>query len=248
MDKSKTILFCSIALSMFLLAGCTKAISLTEDESKLISSYAAGRILNYSEDSDGRITPPWITTAPAEPSSAAAAEQTEAPGSGNMTNSGNAAQSLPDNSQNLAPEAPVTEKVSLSDLYDITGLRMSYHSYEFCRQYPKNSAYSAAIAEHSEVLLAVKFSLTNTSNKTVSVDMSEKWDFQYPLTIQDRTFLPERVVLGVDNVLNHLKTNIKAGKSIRTVLIYALPKNQRNAKGITLNIQEGNRVAEVIIK
>ncbi len=227
--------------------GCVEAIELSEDEGRLVSRYAAGRILNYSEQSDGRLTPPWITAAPVQPPDAA---DYKTPAPGEVSDSGNQLQSAaPLNpSQNADLEEPVAlEKVTLSELFDIMGIKVSYHTHEFCKQYPKGTAYGP-IAGQSETLLAVKFKLKNTSSRAVSVNISKMRRLQYLLAIQNQTYSPEQHILGVENVLNSLRTGIKAGKSIDAVLIYTLPNRLKNADDIILNMQNNNKEAEVIIK
>jgi hypothetical protein len=222
---------------MCLLIGCAKAVNLTEEEGKLISRYAAGKILNYSEEYDGNITPPWRLPSPIPtPAVLTPSPEPTAP----------APQVTPSQSETSEEPATLTQ-TTLNELYNIEGIHFSYNTHEFTKQYPKKSA-APEIAGMKEVFLIAKFRALNTSNRSIRLNTAGREQIQYALTVEGETYFPELMALGIDNrILNAYNANIKAGQSDEIVLIYELPSRMRNSKDIQLSISENGKEVKVIV-
>lgn len=253
MKNKKIILFCILMGSMFTLGGCGDAIDLTDNESDLISRYAAGCLLDSSEVYDGRLE--LMTKAPDDTRLAtetatddpiADVEQNDLPTTASEPTATPSQVSPSTPNQSTEPGASNKKNVTLDDIYKISGLTFSYNSYGYYKQYPKKNSVIQVYASRGKTLLVVKFRVKNTSGKTRSVNLVVRDQIVYALKAGGNTYLPEFAVL--DDALTFLMEKIKPGKTIEAVLVYSLPKGLKNTKGLSLRIQENEKEAVVLLK
>ncbi len=244
-----------LLVSAAALSGCMGVKDLSEEKEDMIAEYAAGVLLQYSDQYDRRlITEEKAADASSTADAAATADPTATPaptesgGSGSSSSSG--ASSGSDSSSDSdssggsgdgdSQETPEST-VSLNKLYRVKGLDFSYDSYEFRNQYG-----GTVQAEKGQVLLVVHFDVRNTSGRKKKVSLAKR-QISYGLTVDGSEYQPQFVIL--DNMgLNHLITTIPAGKNEDAVLIYRLAKARRSASDITLRIQDGGKTAIIKLK
>ena len=237
--------------SAAVLSGCMGVKDLSEENEDMIAEYAAGVLLQYSDQYDRRLiteTQEETKTSPtADAAATAPPAKTESGGSGGSSSSdassGSDSPSDSDSSGRGGEASGETPEstVSLNKLYHVKGLDFSYDSYEFRKQYG-----STIQAEKGQVLLVVHFDVRNISGRKKKVILA-KGQISYGLTADGSEYQPQFVIL--DNMgLNHLSTTIPAGKNEDAVLIYRLAKARRSASDITLRIQDGGKTAIVKLK
>ncbi len=237
--------------SAAVLSGCMGVKDLSEENEDMIAEYAAGVLLQYSDQYDRRLiteTQEETKTSPtADAAATAPPAKTESGGSGGSSSSdassGSDSPSDSDSSGSGGEASGETPEstVSLNKLYHVKGLDFSYDSYEFRKQYG-----STIQAEKGQVLLVVHFDVRNISGRKKKVNLAKR-QISYGLTADGSEYQPQFVIL--DNMgLNHLSTTIPAGKNEDAVLIYRLAKARRSASDITLRIQDGGKTAIVKLK
>lgn len=248
--KSGLLAGCFILVAVSL-SGCG-VIKLTDKESDLIAQYAAGALLNHTETYEDRliVSPVTETALVTEPTmEPIATEQpvptdlpvaTDPPAS---TESPAETQKPGDSALSESTEEPMT---SLNELYQVAGMDIAYKSYKFCNEYPEKSGSYQISASEDEILLVVKFKVTNTTSKKKRINLINR-QISYEMTADESQYKPTISVLE-NGGLNFLDTKIKAGASEEAVLIYALPKKNRDAQAISIIVAEGNQKAKVVLR
>ena len=252
---------------VFILGGCMNVQDLTEKESEMIAEYSAGLLLQYSDQYERRLikknpagvneiaqpsavpsetAPPAVpeeTPVPAAPETPEGEPGTEGAGSQDTSMEG------PDAASGQSVEEDNTDKVSLNDLFHIKGLDFSYRSYQFCDKYPKGGDGIIPItAGKDETLLVVHFQIRNKSGAKKKVSLGRRANnISYKLKVDGSEYEPGISILK-NTGLNYLNTKIRKGGKEDAVLVYTMSKERRQASGITLRIQEGNKAVDLQLK
>lgn len=248
--KSGVLAGCFILVAVSL-SGCG-VITLTDKESDLIAQYAAGALLNHTETYGDRliVTPVSEAAVSAEPTVEPVVteipETTQEPVATETPNE----TSLPAETQAPAdgtlPDATEEPTVSLNELYQVAGMDITYNRYEFCNEYPKKSDSYQISANKDEILLVVKFKVTNTTSKKKRINLINR-QISYEMSADESRYKPTISVLE-NGGLNFLDTKIKPGASEEAVLIYAVPKKVRDAQSIGITVAEGDNKSKVILR
>ncbi len=252
MKKEKWIAACFITGCLFVLTGCIGTTELSEDESNLISRYAAGVLLNHSEEYQGRLaadsvpveaspiptimpTPevavetPFVTN---EPSKQGTEGET----------GGNSEIGQSDTVQDITDKRNVNTE-NFGDIYKLKGIDFSYTGYTFCESYPKNDSIYQIVSNEEESLLVVKFKVHNATSKKKSVNLIKR-KINYELDADGSTYKPTISMLE-NGGLNFLKTKLKAGRKEEAVLIYSVPQKVKKAQSLSIFVSDGKQTANV---
>lgn len=237
--KHIRILSLLLIVSMISLTGCMNVKDMSEEKSGLVAEYAAGVLLRYSDQYEHRlITRDQLEDQGVEaPATPVAANPTETP----------AVSVVPDAPQTSgeAPEPTVEEvpEVSLDELYQLSGIEVSYDSCEFTKRYGN----SEIRAEEGETLFVVTFALKNVSGAGKKVNLMDRREIQYTLDMDGNQYFPGISMLS-NGGLAYLETTIKKGKTEKAVLIFRMDQERTAASSATLTIEEGSRKATVKLK
>ena len=250
-----------LLISAAALSGCMGVKDLSEEKEDMIAEYAAGVLLQYSDQYDRRLftkekeeaktsstadaataLPTADPTATPAPTGSGGSDGSSSSGDSDAS-SGSDSSSDSDSSGGRGGDSQETPEptVPLNKLYHVKGLDFSYDSYEFRNQYG-----GTVRAEKGQVLLVVHFDVRNTSGRKKKVSLAKR-QISYGLTVDGSEYQPQFVIL--DNMgLNHLITTIPAGKNEDAVLVYRVAKARRSASDIKLRIQDGGKTAIVKLK
>lgn len=252
MKRKNGIMAGVIILIVTCLSGCG-VTTLTEKESDLIAQYSAGILLNYTETYGDRLLPETIgqkeesldgTASPAVPVQTNQPQATATPIANPKETEVPEAMDKPESLE--TPDETAVPTVELNDLYQLPGVEISYHNYEFTNEYPKDSESYQISASQDEILLVVKFKVKNTTSKKKAVNLLNR-QISYELQADTSKYKPTISVLE-NGGLNFLDTKIKSGASEEAVLVYALPKKVRDAKSISVTVNEAGKQSVVTVR
>ena len=223
------------------LTGCASVPDLSDKDSEMISQYIAGAVLNgadnykyafnYDKSLLERTPVPTPETGEQEPGSTS-------PGTvmaGNQGGSGN--------SQAGGSTMPVTQKASLSEVYNVAGISVNPVSYET----KKNiiTSYSSIYADNGKKLVIVSFRFKNTSSGAKKVNLARK-DISYSLTIGGESYGAPMFTIAEGDMLS-FNEKIAAGKSKKGVLIFQVDSSVK-VKNIVVKAVKENKEATVSVK
>lgn len=229
------------------LTGCASVPDLSDKDSEMISQYIAGAVLNgsdnykYAFNYDKSLLEPTPVPTPEpapEPETGEQEPGSTSPGTvmaGNQGGSGN--------SQAGGSTMPVTQKASLSEVYNVTGINVNPVSYET----KKNilTSYSSISADNGKKLVIVSFRFKNTSSGAKKVNLARK-DISYSLTIGGESYGAPMFTIAEGDMLS-FNEKIAAGKSKKGVLIFQVDSSVK-VKNIVVKAVKGNKEATVSVK
>lgn len=237
--KHTRILCFLLIVSMISLTGCMDVKDMSEEKTGMVAEYAAGVLLRYSDKYEHRlITREQLakqeketgeTSAPAE----SIATPTVSPASDGSRTSG----------EPQEPETSEVPEVSLDELYQLKGIKVSYDSCKFTKQYGN----SEIRAMEGETLFVVTFALKNVSGAGKKVNLMDQRDIQYTLDVDGNQFFPGVNILP-NGGLNYLETTIKKGKTEKAVLIFRMDQDRTSASSVNLTIEENNKKTSIKLK
>lgn len=250
--KKKNYLFCgALLLCVGLFSGCAGAIDLTEEESDLIARYAAGALLNQTEDyanrlvKDDKSQSPELSQSPS-PSPASASPEVSASPEASETPEASTPPVVPEAISVPENTEPEVKSVAMDEIYKLKGISFEYTGYEFCTEYTKKSSAFEIVANKEEVLCVAKFKVKNNTSKTKSVNLIGR-EISYFMNADDSEYRPTISMLE-NGGLNFLKTKIKSGKSEEAVLVYSVPRKVKEANNLSIHIKEGEQESLVQLK
>lgn len=240
MKRLLVIILCILSIT---LTGCIKEVPLNEEQTDIIAEYMASRLLEY----DKKYTPSLISYHELYKTDDSNEDDTQ-PVSGDN----------PDIGEDDRDNKPIIEDSSSSDMstgkeYTLTevikepGFEVQYTGYQFTDTYPKdetNLVFSVDPREGYQ-LLVVDFTIKNTTDKDKTIDLS-KASIQYQLDINVGTIYKPLFAL-LENNLQYIKLNIKAGEKIPAVLIFEVNKNI-DMSDINLIVSRDSRTEIIEIK
>lgn len=236
MVNRQNILLLCLCFSVFGLVGCTSAKNLTEEEQDMIAEYSAGVLLQHEEKYEQRLIKQDAapTQEPTAEPAAVTPVPTVTPASG-------------EESQSEDEEEKLNE-ISLDQLYHVDGLKVTYDSYLFCKEYPKKSNAFQMTAKKGERLMIVRFNVQNTTSKVLKVNLLKR-EIGYSLEIDGETYEPT-IAIQKNGGLNYLKTSLEPGKSEEAIVVYNIPKEKAEAakESLVITVRDGDNVSKVQIK
>lgn len=206
----KVIIGLLVLLCMAALTGCGKNdISLTNEENDLVAEYIAGTLLKYSYDNEWKYQKlntaqkTGVTTTAGTNSSTQTPSQSQAGNSQKPTASSSSAASTTTVSASGAAGTTSTDLMgSLPSALGLSGVTVKYKDYVTGSSYPSD-AYVSVPAQSGCEVVAVEFTLTNTSGQAVTLNSSG-----------NVTFKLEVGGTGVGNYASILKNDITALKNV----------------------------------
>ncbi len=237
MLKKKSILLLCLCSSMCMLVGCAGSRDLSEEQRDVIAEYSAGVLLQHYSGYSRKLEK-QEGMAPVETEQPAAAipeptKQPEAPADQSAEESG-------------TEEEEIVNEVSLDDLYQVEGMKVSYDSYVVCKSYPKKSSMFQLTAKKGKRLLIVRFQVKNATSKKLKVDLVKR-KISYSLDMDGTVYDPS-IAIQENGGLNFLKTNLKPGASESAILVYEIPEDAKEANSLVLTVKDKQNVSTIQVK
>ncbi|MGN0306584.1 MAG: hypothetical protein ACI4DN_00055 [Lachnospiraceae bacterium] len=243
---------CSLGLA---LTGCGdlnvgQELTMTEEEQKLVTEYAANILMKYNAGSNMRVLSGRELLL-AEAQEEAQKEQEEkrqqlaeeyqnSQGTKNVT-------TVSGNSSLGSSEAEMTAIEDLGSFFAFDSLSIVYQDYEITDSYGQGDEeiMMAMDATAGKKLLVAHFAVTNNSSETVQLDvLSREGKFRLKA---DGTTLQSQYTLLL-NDLSMYKGDIEAGAVVDTVLIFELSQEQAEAESLSLLITLGDQRGSITLK
>lgn len=219
-----------------LLTACGAQVpDLSDADNNVAAQYVAGALLKYDKayddslDYDHSLLKPTPKPTPKPAAVATAAPQQSDEQGGNQGGS-----------ENQGVEART--KVSLSELYGVSGVKVKAVSYEVANTY--GESYAVCMPHSGNKLVVVKFRVSNDSGKKKKVNLA-KAGLSPNLKVNGESFgLPLQSIVRGD--LQYFNTTIPAGGRKQGVLIFEVKKSVE-VKNVAVQFVKGSREAEVSV-
>ena len=183
--------------------GCSYNVpDLSNVDNDLAGQYVADALLRYDKHYDGALEKSTAATTKAP------AGSTSPNGNGDSSNGGEGAQTA-------------LKSVSLSDIYGVSGVTVKGNTYQVTSSY--GTSYAVCQARKGKKLIAVNFTVSNTSKSDKKVNFQKK-GVQAELLL-DGESAGGPLLSIVDGDLQSFNTKISAGKRKQGVLIFEIDKS-----------------------
>lgn len=232
--KKRKIVLCGVTAALAL-TGCGATVpDLTQEETEIISEYAAGILMKYDKDNGSRLVdlsrqeePQEETVPDAEPSvqapesDVAAAETEEAPGGTGEPGPAENNATVIDQSQTEAMPA-----ASIEEYYGISDFTFAYTGCELIDSYPEDSGEEGAVyftmdATEGMKLLVAKFNVTNQSGSEQTLNMMEH-RAKFKLAVNGDAGKHVLTTMLLNDMQNY-NAQVAAGETVELVSIIEVP-------------------------
>ncbi len=227
----------------FVLTGCENRIpEMTEEENALITEYAAGLLLKYHSDYEGKLVD---TSVPPEVEPIVPEPIVEDVVSDNSTES--AADEVVSSN---TTEEPVKPSLSIAQVLGTDGFDIMYRSFEVCDNYPSTESspeelFFSMKAGRGNKLLVLKLNITNVSPQEMMFDTLGMTDLDCKIIINGNN-TQRAYVSMLENDFMAVSRNFVAGESYEAVIITEMPEADAQAvTSATLQLKNGERETTV---
>ena len=254
--RNKTVcvllLICNL---IFVMTGCGNRIpEMTEEENALITEYAAGLLLQYHADYNGRLVdtsvPPEIDPVAQEPivdetvSENTVEEDIQKPDS----------EMVSDNSTSSGEGADAVPQLSIAQVIGVDGLDIVCSGYEVSDSYPgaedemsEENMLFAMRAGIGNKLLVVKINVSNLSNSEATLNTISMTDLKCKLLINGNK-KQNAYVSMLDNDLMMIDHVFAPGESLEAVVVTEMPEDEATQiTSVELSVQRGDDLATVSV-
>ena len=217
-----------------LLTACGAQVpDLSETDNNVAAQYVAGALLKYDKAYDDSLDydhsllkpTPKPTPTPMPVEDTPSEQQGDGQGSSN----------------NQSVEART--KVSLSELYGVSGVKVKAVSYEVTNSYGEN--YAVCMPHSGNKLVVVKFRISNDSGKKKKVNLAKAGLSQNLMLSGQGYGSPQQSIVRGD--LQYFNTTIPAGGRKQGVLIFEVNKSV-DVKNVAVQFVKGSREAQVSVR
>jgi len=214
--------------------GCMKEYDIPEDKSDAVAEYMAGLLLNSDDDYDQKLIDPYDMT---EVSSSDNRDfQTPA----TADNTDKTDTQLSDGNNDIDTSYTLNEVIG-NDTFTI-----NYKSYKITDIFSDDSddAYFVLTSRNGYELLAVSFDVMNTTKSTQHFSLNNK-EISYQLR-SDSSTVSEPLLTLLENDMQFIDLDIKAGKTIKGQLVFEIPQNT-NTDNLNIMVAINNKAAVIDI-
>ncbi|MCR5641221.1 MAG: DUF4352 domain-containing protein [Lachnospiraceae bacterium] len=257
--KMISILMAALLLCVSL-TGCTKMVSLTDEEEEEIAIYTSSLISKYNRTQTNGLT--YISEqrrleieeaeASYHPTETDTEEQVPEDGSVDASTDPTVT-GIPDGSTgSLTGATGPTESmggedatgITLTDLVGIDGLSVSYQGATAAANYGADGVFDISPTKGYQYLV-MNFQLKNTSSSPVGVDF-ESSDFVFRATVDGVTARADQTILLED--FQTFTGTIGAGETQKVVLLFQYPKDGlTDLSNLSLRVEQGGNTYTVVL-
>lgn len=231
MLKKMLILFL-LSMCTFVLAGCTKVQSLTENETQMIAEYAAGLLLKYDLNYVDRIN---------EGEKEAREKASEEENQGNIeamvteqATEEEVTTEAPDRNSNISDRidsdnissedmTATGQESDIAQIAGINGVSITYRDYLITDHYPADDEGNAFVyldASEGYQLLVVRFRVTGQTEEMINASLIDK-ELDYRIVCNGTKAANPMITILPDD-LKTLDTTVNAGEEQDAVLIFQI--------------------------
>ena len=234
----------SLVLVLGMLMGCGQLVEmpeLSEEETELVTEYAAGLMIKYDSKYSGSILNDENLAKEKEKEAAdrekrrayeeAAARYLEKTAANQEDSAG------PESSASSEVAAPVTENYidNIASFYGIDGIQVGYAGYSLTYSYPESGDMLMAMdATPGRQLLVLKFDVTNISGVDTNFDMFYRQP-GFSVSVNGERRIHNQATLLLDDMAAYAG-NIMAGQTIPMVLVFEVSDSISVIDSMTLKV------------
>lgn len=233
MKNSRMKVSAMLLAAVFSFTGCGDALyEMTPEEEAAIVSYASHAVAKFNTyQKDGQV---YVEQEDQT------AEETEQESENTETeNTESVADLGTQSSDNAAGELPQEQKSTLTDALDLGVIQADCVGTELCSMYPQtenseNSILGQVVAEGGKQLLVVHVNLHNQYNQKLLIDIL-KMKPTFRATVNGSDTIAAQVTL-LPNDLGTYQSEIDAGATNETVLVFEVPQDIQEISGVQLKV------------
>lgn len=247
MRKNSTVMLAAF-VAMFIMTGCANQIpDMTEDENALVTEYAAGLLLKYHADYEGRLVD---TAVPPEEKVPVVPEQVVDEILPEQSEVDTSSEEVIVSSNTI--EEVVKPTMSIAQVIGTEGFDVKYRAFEVCDRYPNTESspeelFFSMKAGQGNKLLVLKIDITNIGSEEMIFNTLEKLDMKCKVIINGSK--KQNVYISMlENDFMAMNHGIAPGETIEAAVITELPETE--AQQITdakLLIENEGRSTEVSV-
>lgn len=252
---SKGIILCAAGiLAGSVLTGCGSLVpmpELTEEQTQLVTEYAAGLILKYDLTAvDGKLLTPeeLAKDEMLEAQQRQRERDAKAAAEDYLAKKANAGKDKKKNSDSESSSdgslsAPAEQTVGdIADFYGIDGFDITYSGYEISDSYPTSGEdlLMAMDATSGKTLCVLKFNVTNSSGSDATFDMFYRSPNFY-LSINGGDKVHQQYTILLDDMAAS-NDPVAAGETVERVLIFEVPEDVGSVSSLSLQVKNSEGV------
>lgn len=242
-----------LAVLSLALTGCgiDSMPELTDDESAIITEYAAGLLLKYSPNYDYKLVDSaqdtedgfdtdesaLDTETPSETQPLSEAEESTFASEEESTLDAATNESEEETAIDTAGGTTVSPDSDLAQALGISGAKITYSSYEVCDSYPKTSTGFSVSASQGGQLLVVHFDLENESEEG-TVNLMD-YNLSSVVTVNGQGSSSALDTLLANDMISYYD-NMKSGEVSDVVMLFQIKEDlAENIENISLKVASG---------
>lgn len=249
MKKKKV--FGTIALcTSVILSGCGSAIpDMTEEETHIISEYAANLLLKYDKNYEVKVAD---TTAYHEEEERKAKEARKAEEAAAKEAAKAALEEAQQEKNAAGGQSEDVQTVStVEEFFGIDGIQIRYSGFQICDSYPEQSEdedlFLALGATDGRKLFILNFDVNNTSGAELEVDM-QALNPKFKVSVNGNTAQNSLFTFLPEDLAEYAGT-LGADETVRTILAVEIPvEESESVESIVLSMKNAEKSAQLILQ
>ncbi len=223
-NKGKAILTILMIMSLLGTYGCSKVDLSDEDKDKVVE-YAVNAVINHDKNNIVKI--PKRTTQNSDENSTTPSQKEE------------------DTTKN--PDGNVQAKnVTMNEALNLDGFSVDYTGYTVNKKYPDSNEGFSMVATSQNVLLILKFNVTNNSASEANLNLSKMYNYRCTVNGSSKVNVQ---ITGLINALNTWNGNLAGGETKEMVLVFQISEEiSDNINKINLSVVKDKETKTVTIK
>ncbi len=224
-----------ILVCVFSLAGCSKNVRLSEEQSDLVAEYIAGELLKYSHDNK------WNYHKLGQDVNTSVVSPTK-PVQNGQQQSGTTDDASGNNSSDILPTTAAADGDVMENMADALGLggaSISYDSYTTGSVYPEDEFALGVKANEGYELYVFNFKISNNTSDTLTANTYSK-GVTLKLDVGGKSISQSATILKNDLII--LKdAAIEAGQTYDAVVVFQVPKDLDAESGLSLSVYSNGK-------
>lgn len=245
MKRKLLVMLCIVSASFYLI-GCGNTIpEMSEEESAMVTEYAAGLLLKYDKNYNTRLVKTKAVQAEAVEETEKQEQASETASDNTVSEKNTQGVVSENNAGDATAEAVMKNTVAdIGSFLELDGIKVDYQGYEVLDSYAGADAGELAFvmdAAKGAKLIVTKFTLTNTGAEDTVCDVLSKEPHFY---IRCGEILKSTLVTMLPDDFSTLNTTIAAGESVSVVLVIEVKEEEAaEIDGMSLSIKyNGNSI------
>lgn len=247
--RKKNIVFAAVFCAALSLTGCGSAIpDMTEEETHIISEYAANLLLKYDKNYEVKVvdTTAYHEELKRQEEEARKAEEAAAKEAAKLEE-----EAAKESGSSSSGKAEIQTVSSIEEFYGLSGVQIRYGGFGVYESYPEQTEgedlFFALGSTDGKKLLVLFFDVTNISGSEAEVNLLDL-DPKIKISVNGGTNQNPLFTMLPDELTAYEGT-LGADETVRTVLVTEIPTGESEAvSGITLTLKNAEGSAQLVLQ